>query len=42
MYEQDVYLGYFELLLIPNDEVPGEINHLRSITENNCNRFCVQ
>ena len=27
-YQQDVYLGYFERLFIPNDEVSEEINHL--------------
>ena len=27
-YQQDVRLGYFERLFIPNDEVSEEINHL--------------
>ena len=28
VYQQDVYLGNFERLFIPNDEVSEEINHL--------------
>ena len=35
VYEQDVHLGNFEWLLMPNDEVSEEINHLRLIKENN-------
>ena len=28
VYQQDVYLGNFERLFIPNDEMSEEINHL--------------
>ena len=42
MYEQDVYLGDFEWLLMPNDEIFEEINHLRLITEGNSYSFDAQ
>ena len=42
MYEKDAYLEDFEKLLIPNDEISGEISHFGLIIENNSNRFGVQ
>ena len=42
VYEQYMHLGFFEWLLIPNDEVSEEINTVRLITEKNSSRFDAQ